>query len=256
MRLTDDEYWDRVWADYVDVPLPTARWKRFLTEVPTVRELWREMLPRFLPQAPARVLELGSAPGRNLLRWRNMFGYEVFGVDTSEEGLRCQRELLARHGIGADHTLEADCLDPAFQRAHEGSFDIAFSDGLIEHFTDPREVVAAHVRILRPGGVAVITVPNLLGIYRRLMPVEIVEAHNLEIMREASFRSLFEPFHLELLFCGYYGRLNFWVAWSKNLGLRRLIPEAQVIANLLMRLVPFPENRWTSPYLMCIARRL
>ena len=255
MRLTDDAYWDRVWTGYSETPPPRARWKRFLAEVPTRTKLWREILPGFLPPAPARVLELGSAPGRNLLMWRDLFGYDVFGVERSEEGLRRQRELFARHGVGEDRTLQADCLDPAFQRAYEGSFDVAFSDGLIEHFTDPHDIVAAHMRILRAGGVAVIIVPNLLGIYRRLMPVDVVEAHNLGIMREAPFRALFERFPLDLLFCGYYGRLNFWVAWCKHAGIQRLIPEAQALANLFMRLVPFPENRWTSPYLLCVARK-
>jgi SAM-dependent methyltransferase len=39
-------------------------------------------------------------------------------------------------------------------------FDVAFSQGLIEHFKNPLSVVSEHKRILKPGGILIINVPQ------------------------------------------------------------------------------------------------
>jgi SAM-dependent methyltransferase len=42
----------------------------------------------------------------------------------------------------------------------DGSFDLVFHQGLLEHFRDPAPVVAEHARMLAPGGVLLIDVPQ------------------------------------------------------------------------------------------------
>ena len=253
--LTDDAYWDKVWSGGAIPTKPLSHWRRFLFEVPADRQLWREILPKFVPRGPARVIELGSAPGRNLLRWREMFGYEVFGADISLQGLQLQRELFARHGIDDRHTLHADFLAPAFQAEREESFDIVYSAGLVEHFTNPADAIAAHLRILKPGGLLVVSVPNLAGIYRHLLPEAIVRVHNLEIMRLPAFAALFPP-RVRPLFCDYHGRLNLGIAYAGDTTLSRALLKLQILANVSMWVVPIPENRWTSPQLLFVGQKL
>jgi 2-polyprenyl-3-methyl-5-hydroxy-6-metoxy-1,4-benzoquinol methylase len=46
-----------------------------------------------------------------------------------------------------------------FRVPTERSFDIVWSQGLIEHFEDPAAVVCRHVECCRPGGIVLISVP-------------------------------------------------------------------------------------------------
>ena len=73
------------------------------------------------------------------------------------------------------------------------TFDVVYSAGVIEHFDDPREIVRIHVDLLKPGGKALITVPNLGGIYGRILGYcdpENLALHNLRIMTPAALRQL------------------------------------------------------------------
>ena len=174
-RLTDERVWDESWGKMGprDGGADWNRYERILFEPAANRILWKRILPRFLPKGGGqRMIELGSAPGVNLLAWRAHFGYEVFGADFSETGIAAQRKLFARFGIDESHSISADVLSDEFRRAHAEAYDVVFSGGLIEHFTEPRTMIQVHLDILKPGGILVIVVLNIIGIYRRLLSRE------------------------------------------------------------------------------------
>ena len=68
-----------------------------------------------------------------------------------------------------------------------GSFDVVYSLGVVEHYSHPAPMVQKHLELLKPGGIAIITVPNYgpEGIYgwlkQRLSP-ETYRLHNISIM--------------------------------------------------------------------------
>jgi SAM-dependent methyltransferase len=202
-----------------------------------------------------RIVELGSAPGRNLLAWKTHFGYEIFGADYSETGMAAQRKLFARLGLDESRSIFGDVLALSFRRAHAAAYDVVYSAGLIEHFSEPREMIETHLEILKPGGFLVISIPNLIGLYRRMLPPKVVAAHNLEIMKLPRFRALLEMPGLDRLYCAYYGGLNLGIAFGQPTVFHRALPKLQIVANLAARVVPIPENRWTSPYLLYIGRK-
>ncbi len=59
-------------------------------------------------------------------------------------------------------TLAADLTALPFP---EASFDLVFSQGVLEHFTDPAPAMAEQARVLRPGGVLVVDVPQKFNPY-------------------------------------------------------------------------------------------
>jgi len=129
----------------------------------------------------ASFLELGCAPGKMLAWVASELGAVVAGLDYSETGFAWSRALFSRLGLPGDLRCE-DVFATTFPT---DSFDVVFSAGLIEHFEDPREIVRIHVRLLRPGGTALITVPNYSGVYGRLQRFfdpENLAIHNLAIM--------------------------------------------------------------------------
>lgn len=252
--LTDSNYWDSVWNGQSNRSRRAAAWKSLFLENPAERMFWRD-LAASLPKPLTSVVEIGSAPGANLLKWKRKLGCDVFGVDFSEVGLRMQRELFAREGIDASHSISADFLNPEFQRRYGERFDIVCSAGLIEHFEDPEAAVKAHVKILRSGGLLVITIPNITGVYRRWMEPEVVAAHNLRIMKPETFKALFDLPELTPLLCGYYGQLNLGIPFRPNSALHKNLLRAQLLANFVLRFIPSPENSWTSPHLRYVGRK-
>lgn len=166
------EHWERVWeVDSRDV-LPS--WLDVGSKN-LQRILRRHVMPGM------RYLEIGCAPGR-LLAWVALrLGAEVAGLDYSAVGLAAAQRLFQGLGIAAD----LRCENVFTNSFGPGSFDVVGSFGLIEHFDDPRPVVDEHIKLVRPGGVALIVVPNYRGIYGRLQHYfdpENLRIHNLHIM--------------------------------------------------------------------------
>jgi SAM-dependent methyltransferase len=103
-----------------------------------------------------RAIEIGAGRGLNGLLYARR-GARVTLLDEVPLALEQAREL---YGTYAFTPVEADVFDlPAELR---GAFDVSMSFGLCEHFLGDRRsaVVAAHLELLRPGGVAFLGVPN------------------------------------------------------------------------------------------------
>ena len=113
-----------------------------------------------------RTIELGSGRGDlSALLARN--GARVTLLDSSARALRQASHRFDRLGLTASYHLGdiTGSLDP-----WRGQFDVALSSGVIEHFggSDRTRVVLAHHDVLRPGGMAIISVPNAWCIPYRL----------------------------------------------------------------------------------------
>jgi SAM-dependent methyltransferase len=141
-----------------------------------------------------QVLEIGCAPGKILAWIAKILRAEVSGIDFSSHGIDHAGRLFRHLGISANLRCE-DVFETSFA---EGSFACVFSFGLIEHFNDPKKLVEIHVKLLKPGGKALIVVPNLAGIYGRLqryLDPDVLALHNLDIMSPSALVAL-APMHL------------------------------------------------------------
>jgi 2-polyprenyl-3-methyl-5-hydroxy-6-metoxy-1,4-benzoquinol methylase len=170
--LTTVGHWEKTWAGDVRLRLPSP-W------VISTRN-WQRLLRRHVRPGD-RFLEIGCAPGK-LLAWvAAELRAEVTGLDLSERGLSTARRLFEALQLQVDLRHE----DLRRTTLPDGTFDVVFSGGLIEHFSDPRDVIRRHVELTRPGGIALMTLPNYRGIYGRLKqhfePATLLY-HNLEMM--------------------------------------------------------------------------
>jgi len=98
---------------------------------------------------PPRVIEIGCGYG-DLLMYLKSRGCEVQGVDMDPGAAA----VGAQHGVPIHVGHVTDLKLPA------GSFDRAVMCHSLEHVPDPREQLAELARLLRPGGVLHIAVPN------------------------------------------------------------------------------------------------
>lgn len=159
------------------------------------------------------VVEVGCAPGRHLLRMRDLFGYTPYGIEYSPVGANETRTTFQRHGIDPANVHEGDFFAPAVQQGLASRFDVVLSRGFIEHFPEPRGVIGQHVNLLKPGGYLVCTIPNLRSFSYPFLAAcarEILNAHNRTIMRRRVYRELFEHQGLEPLCCQYVGVFQFF----------------------------------------------
>jgi SAM-dependent methyltransferase len=119
-------------------------------------------------QPPGRVLEIGCSAGALLHDLRER-GYTGVGVELSPEARAIAEEVLA----GDERiTIRADV-----PKSPEESFDLVLAFEVLEHIERDGEALAAWLRLLRPGGRLMISVPahrrrwnitdTLVGHYRR-----------------------------------------------------------------------------------------
>ena len=158
-----------VWAAGIGLALRTLRHepvlglKRLALPVSYWRScefayVWRQLA---LPPG-SRVLDLGSPKDLAAMLARHR-GYEVVATDILSEATllseRCARaQGLDGRGAGRVHSEVQDGRALTFGDA---SFDAAYSVSVLEHIPDDGDTTALRelVRVVRPGGLVVVTVP-------------------------------------------------------------------------------------------------
>lgn len=165
-----------------------------------------ERLPLFVAAVGGpgrRVLDLGCRSGAVTMHF--LEGNDVTGVDVDPRAL----ELAAERGVVP---VRANVEEPL--PFGDGTFDVVVAGELLEHVRDPADVVAEVLRVLRPGGAFVGSVPNAFRLQSRLLflagrPPEDDPTH-LHMYSASQVRSLLEGFaRVELSFVGgRYRRLH------------------------------------------------
>jgi SAM-dependent methyltransferase len=258
---TGAEFWERWWqrtppAAPIDPArpglknYPYRRFHRFFEQVFGLK-----------PHHHERLIEIGCAQSVFLPYFARFFGFSVCGLDQSALGCRRARQILDREGVRGE-IWRGDFFSPPAELW--GSFEVACSFGLIEHFDHTAEAVRAVAAFLRPGGTLVTIIPNFtgwLGRYQSLLDREVYGIHvtmDAEKLagshREAGLHVLstcyLMPLSLEVMNVG---------CWQSR-GAARIVDRAHTALSRLVwladeKLFICSPNRRTSPYIACVARK-
>lgn len=160
------------------------------------RTILRSVLRKHLPaQNERRILDAGCGTGINLHLLRE-FG-AVEGVDFSEKAI----EFCQARGESAMRTADIRCLP------HEdGSFDLVTALDVLEHIEEDRDALRELVRVCRPGGYVLLTVPSFPSLWgdhdvvnqhvRRYRPAaffSMVEAGGLQVVHRSGMNLFLLP---------------------------------------------------------------
>lgn len=123
--------------------------RQLLVRYGPYREVWR--------RGPGKLLDVGCGTG-DLAAVFGRHGWQAHGIEPSEQA--------AEHARAAGVTVVTGTLADA--PWPEAGFDAIVFNHSLEHIGDPAEALAQAARLLRPGGVLAIAVPNFGSWHRRL----------------------------------------------------------------------------------------
>ena len=103
-----------------------------------------------------RLLEVGCTAGHFTMKLARD-GYQVVGMDISEESIRAAQVLAQDLGLHTEF-IAADAED--MRGVPDNSFDGAFSFSTLRYVTDPVKSLTEIRRVLKPGGRAVVDFQN------------------------------------------------------------------------------------------------
>lgn len=140
--------------DIAAVEKSYARWAPFYDYTfGAVTQIGRRATVAHICARGGRVLELGVGTGLALPFYRPEV--EVIGVDFSEQMLAKARARVARRRLS--HVRELRQMDARQLEFPDASFDTVAAMHLLSVVPEPERVMAEIVRVLKPGGQAVVT---------------------------------------------------------------------------------------------------
>jgi len=226
--LTTKQHWANVWRK-TNLKAVEFNPRRF-----QFREL-DTLLKRHLPKSSnLTLLEIGCYPGRYMWYFNRFFGYKVSGIEYIQQLCEPIREQLRRCGIDAE-IIHADIL--SYQPLEDHQWDVVVSLGLIEHFSNPEEIIRKHLTLLKTGGYLILVVPNHAGINGKILKTihpEKYAMHN-RISYEDMKDAVEKTGLAQVLQGGYFGRLGFW-----NTGLYARLSDINRLLYISGRLLLWP----------------
>jgi 2-polyprenyl-3-methyl-5-hydroxy-6-metoxy-1,4-benzoquinol methylase len=211
------------------------------------------------------LVEVGCARSQALPVLAKRLGLSVVGIDYSPNGCEQTRVMMKREGVSG----EVYCSDIfAIPISLKGRFDVVVSFGLIEHFSNTNEIVAALAGLLKPGGVILTNIPNMrgtTGFVQKILNREIYDIH--VPLTPTQVRSAHEAAGLREIEADYFLSSNYGVVnlgdpnrrspgwWAKKIVLAILVRVSMVVWLIEGKLGKLPTSLTFSPYVNCIAMR-
>lgn len=185
---------------------------------------WSKMMRRELPEN-AQVLEVGCGLG--------FFGesitrdFDYHAIDISEEAIQFAKEQLGLQNVAIGDAYQLEYPD--------NQFDAVVSFDVVEHLNTPKKFTDEAFRVLKPGGIVLISTPNPLSYGNRvkkdkpgLIPTMYLDKTHVSLLTPDEWKDIFEDSGFQIQ------RIGTDFLWD--------IPYYNTIPVLLQKLVFIPLN--------------
>lgn len=206
---------------------------------------------------PKNILEIGCGNSTWLPYLSKITHAEVAGIDYSEEGCLLALKQLKVEGIQG----KIFCED-IFKANPEiiGQYDLVYSLGVVEHFSDVTKILKEELRFVKAGGTLLTGVPNLKysihGFLARIYQPQLLNKHN-RISKEELIKA-HESCFLKNIEGDYAGIFSLGIiAWGKYPRWERIskycVPFIQIfvfcVDYMLSKIKYYKGFRLISPYI-------
>ena len=116
-----------------------------------------------------------EAKNTRILAWASRQGARACGIDIAEP-IVIQARAAFDTAPGARHGLQCAVGDVRDLPFRDASFDAIYSMGTIEHFDETERAVEEMARVLKPGGRAIVGVPNRYDPFLRPLFATVLQA--------------------------------------------------------------------------------
>ncbi len=155
-RTSTKAHWQRFWSGRTAIDDVYSNDGRIVDELAGVR-----------PLTALRVLEVGAGSGRDAVDCAARGAALVVTLDYTRESL----EIIQRLAAAEAARVVPICADATRMPFRTGVFDVVFHQGLMEHFRDPGPLLTENRRVLAPGGLVLVDVPQRYHLYTLIKKV-------------------------------------------------------------------------------------
>ena len=143
----------------------------------------------FHPEKPESILDIGTADGLMLSNLKDTF------PNATCVGIEYARDLIAYSENKTIHLIQGDAVVLPIK---DNAFDVVIATAIIEHVSEPIQLIREAFRVLREKGIVIITTPHPFweGIATYIGHLKEEEHH--ELITLSKLRSLFETVGFEI----------------------------------------------------------
>lgn len=240
-QLTDKAFWEKYWLAKKDLFQPISRKYVF-------SDIFENIV---LENKPKSAIEIGGFPG-----FHSVFLHKYFNISVTLLDIVIVPTIIEK-------ICRINELDPSklvyieadfFTYTPTQKFDLVFSNGFIEHFTDTEKVIQQHLEYLNTKGTLLITLPNFKGIngwFQKIFDKDNYNKHNIQCMDRAFLRSICEKLKLTNIEVYYYGYFSIWLEEKARKKLLPRICRALIFYpfKILFRILRW-NTKYFAPYLV------
>lgn len=199
--LTDRLFWENYWRSKKDIFIE-------ITPKYLFSNLFNSVVKNNHPET---AIELGGFPGFYsvyLTRYHQLKCYLLDLVIIPE----IINKILQINNLplNAITTIEGDL----FSTEPLLTFDLVYSNGLIEHFDNTELIIKQHLKFLNEGGILFITLPNfrsINGLFQKWFDKKNFDKHFIQCMDLNYLENIAKKLQLNNIKVFYYGNFSIWL---------------------------------------------
>jgi len=253
------KYWDNNWSN---IELVKAFDENDKSLDNYVNLQFHEFFKKNLePNKNISVLEIGCANSIWPVYFHKYLNAKVSGLDYSEIGCEKSRELLKHYNVPGE-IFCADLFSPPAELLQK--YDVVFSFGVVEHFEDTAHCLKSCAAFVKPGGILLTIIPNIpsiIGSIQKFVDKAVYDIH-VPLTKEKLIHAHDTANFASKISCDHFMSLSLNVVNSGVFALSRFNPLLRRILSGISKVswllekngIKIPKNRWTSPYIISIAK--